>query len=47
VASATPLPRQAAVEAASVVVAEAVVVSDVIPKPFHFSIAFVFAYNRG
>ena len=49
VASVTPLLPQAAVVAASAVVAaavEAVAASDVIPNPDHFSIEFVFAYNR-
>ena len=48
VASVTPLLPQAGVVAASAVVAAAVeaAVSDVIRNPCHFSIAFVFAYNR-
>ena len=49
VASATHLHLQVAPVAASVAVAEAAVeaaVSDVIRNPCHFSIAFVFAYNR-
>ena len=47
VASVTPLLPQAAVVAASVAAVEAVAASDVISNPDHFSIAFVFAYNRG
>ena len=49
VASVTPLLPQAVVAASAVAVAavEAVAASDVIPNPDHFSIAFVFAYNRG
>ena len=49
VASATHLHLQVAPAAASVAVAVAAVeaaVSDVIRNPCHFSIAFVFAYNR-
>ena len=48
VASVTPLLPQAGVVASAVVAAavEAVAASDVIPTPDHFSIAFVFAYNR-
>ena len=48
VASVTPLLPQAGVAASAVVAAavEAVAASDVIRNPCHFSIAFVFAYNR-
>jgi hypothetical protein len=46
VASATHLHLQVAPAAASVAVAVEAAVSDVIRYPCHFSIAFVFAYNR-
>jgi flagellar biosynthesis protein FlhB len=45
VASAIPLPRRAAALAAAGAAVEAAA-SDVIQNPGHFSIAFVFAYNR-